>query len=83
MKPQVIAEGSAHGGNQSVARSLSRTPTMDARVCAEVEGHVKEQQISPELFHNGDLLARLAKEHCSNFAKLLGADRLKIRRGIR
>ena len=44
---------------------------------------MKEQKISPSLFLNGDLLPHLAKEHCSNFAKLLGADRLKIRRSIR
>ena len=78
-----VASGSAHGGKQSNARSLSRTPTLDAHVCAEVEGRVKEQKVLPDLFHNGDLLPHLAKEHCSNFAKLLGADRLKIRRGIR
>ena len=56
---------------------------MDAHLCAEVEGRVKEQQILPKFFHNGHLLSHLAKEHCSNFANLLGVDRLKIRRGIR
>ena len=78
-----VASGSAHGGKRSNARSLSRTPTLDAHACAEVEGWVKEQKISPSLFLNGDLLPHLAKEHCSSFAKLLGADRLKIRRSIR
>ena len=83
MKPQVIAKGSAHCGKESVARSLSRTPTLDKLTVMEVERRVKEQQILPQLFHNGDLLSTLAKEHCSNFAQLLGVDHLKIRRCIR
>ena len=83
MQPQVVAEGSAHGRKQSVGRFLSRTPTLDKLSVEEVEGRVKEQQISPQWFHDGDLLPQLAKEHCSNFAYLLGAERLKIRRGIR